>query len=36
MSSRIAQRTERPPGVPEVMGSIPVGDSDFSLPMLAT
>ena len=25
----VAQRIERPPGVREVMGSIPVGDSDF-------
>ena len=30
MSSR-SQWTERPPGVREVMGSINVGDSDFSL-----
>ena len=30
MSSR-AQWIDRPPGDREVMGSIPVGDSDFSL-----
>ena len=27
----LALSTERPPGVLEVMGSIPVGDSDFFL-----
>ena len=27
----VAQWIERPPGVREVMGSIPVEDSDFSL-----
>ena len=29
--SSLALSTERPPGVLEVMGSIPVGDSDFFL-----
>ena len=29
MSSRSSVDTERPPGVREVMGSIPVGDSEF-------
>ena len=30
-SALVAQRIKRPPGVREVMGSVPVGDSDFFL-----
>ena len=32
----LAEWTERPPGVWEVMGSIPVGDSDFLCPTLVS